>query len=470
MGVDSPHQVRLLEWISARRPSVEISCRQSQQAKLWPLIFPGRWLLALVFFLILPGTCRGQEAMAILAGPTEAVLAGSDVSVWVQFLNLSNGPVTRAFPAKIVCRITAGEQVFNTALEARDPSESGKVTIPAGGFVRKEYKLILPQDIEGQALLEVPQIGANRVVLDVRKQQEAVPDEAEEPPKSFFDRFFREGIVPKKDYDPAIFFKQHFFGYEPIYFIAGSGRPSTKFQFSLRYQILNREGFLAKKVPPLTGLNFAYTQTSLWDLGSESSPFLDTSYKPELFYLWERVDRKRWADWFRLDLQGGFQHESNGNPEITSDFLGEGERTSYYVEDGSGGERLKTSRSLNILYLRPTAVFGKEDRLQFTLSPRVWAYVGNLSDNPDLSDYRGYADLRAIVGWPRGLQLLATGRLGDEGNRGSLQLDLTYPMMRLLSGSFSLYLHVQYFTGYGESLLLYYRRSDAVRFGISIYR
>ena len=87
-----------------------------------------------------------------------------------------------------------------------------------------------------------------------------------------------------------------------------------------------------------------------------------------------------------------------------------------------------------------------------------------------LPNYRGYADLRVTVGWARGLQLSTTGRLGDDGNRGSVQVDLSYPMMRLFSGSLSVYLYAQYFTGYGESLLLYDRRSEALRFGFALYR
>jgi phospholipase A1/A2 len=241
------------------------------------------------------------------------------------------------------------------------------------------------------------------------------------------------------------FFKEHFFPYEPFYFIAGPDAPNAKFQISFKYRILNNRGALAQRVPWLTGLHAAYTQTSLWDLSQPSSPFLDTSYKPELLYLWERVDRGRWADWFQLDLQGGLQHESNGREGLES-------------------------RSLNIAYLRPTVRLGRADGFRFTLSPRVWAYVGGLEDNPDLADYRGYADLRATLGWAQGLQLASTFRLGDDANHGSVQLDLTYPMYRLLSGSFSLYLHVQYFNGYGESLLRYNRRSDTIRFGFSLYR
>jgi outer membrane phospholipase A len=43
-------------------------------------------------------------------------------------------------------------------------------------------------------------------------------------------------------------------------------------------------------------------------------------------------------------------------------------------------------------------------------------------------------------------------------------------MMKLLSGSFGVYLHAQYFIGYGESLLLYNERGTSFRLGFSFYR
>ncbi|MBM3836842.1 MAG: hypothetical protein FJ398_02565 [Verrucomicrobia bacterium] len=144
-------------------------------------------------------------------------------------------------------------------------------------------------------------------------------------------------------------------------------------------------------------------------------------------------------------MQGGLRHESNGKGGVDS-------------------------RALNIAYVRPKITFGKDEGLQLTLQPRAWIYAGDLDDNPDLADYRGYADLRAIVGWKRGLQLSALGRIGHDGDNESVQFDLTYPMMKLMSGSFSLYLHAQYFTGYGESLLRYNERESMFRIGFSLYR
>jgi outer membrane phospholipase A len=245
--------------------------------------------------------------------------------------------------------------------------------------------------------------------------------------------------------DPVDFFRQHFFPFEPFYFVAGTESPNAKFQISLRYQLFTGEGWLGKQWSGVTNFSVAYTQTSLWDWNSPSAPFFDSSYKPELDYTWLRVDRGGWADWFRLDLQGGFQHESNGKSE-------------------------PDSRSLNLVYLRPRVTFGKRGSFQCSVSPKAYFYIGDMSDNPDLEDYRGYVELRTVLGWSDNVQLAAIGRVGDGWNRGSLQLDLTYPMWKLPLLRSSVYLQAQYFTGYGESLLRYNERGDSIRFGFALFR
>jgi phospholipase A1 len=243
----------------------------------------------------------------------------------------------------------------------------------------------------------------------------------------------------------AEFFKEHFSGHEPFYFIAGPEFPTARFQLSFKYKLFSDAGYLAQTFPAVRGLHIAYTQTSLWDLESTSKPFVDTSYKPHLLYAINRVDGGRWADWLRLDLQAGLLHESNGK---------------------SGAD----SRSLNMAYLEPTLWVGNMDGFRVSLAPRAWTYLGSLDENPRLKDYRGYVGLRTTLGWDKYLLLSTTGRLGDDGNRGSVQVDLSYPLMQVLYGNLSLYLYGQYFTGYGESLLRYDERSWAVRFGFAIFR
>lgn len=400
-----------------------------------------------------------QGTLPTLIGPSTPIKSGGRVSVDLAQLNAGSTPLAVRFPQTLAGLLRQGTNEWPVTLKPETQAQTTSFEIAAGSFARRTYNFELPASAKPGSRLELRVVDspATPIVIEVEVGvgvSVSAVDPANTPeqpeirePQTGLGRFVREA-EPKSlrpDYQPSTFFKEHFFGYEPFYFIAGPEVPNARFQVSLRYQLANKEGWLAQKAPLVKGVNFAYTQTSLWDLTSPSAPFFDTSYKPELLYLVQKVDGGRWGDGFALDLQGGVQHESNGKGGLDS-------------------------RSLNIAYFRPTVTLGHEDGFQLSLSPRAWVYVGDLRDNPDLTDYRGYADLRATVGWKRGVQLATTGRIGDDGGRGSLQLDLTYPMMNILAGSLSLYLHAQYFTGYGESLLQYNQRSDSFRVGFGLYR
>jgi outer membrane phospholipase A len=369
------------------------------------------------------------------------VAAGGKINVWLNALNATTNEISWTFPPRIQSKIISSQGEFDGSLELR-LAETNAVVIAPGAFARCEYVSSVPDEIAGQVVMEFPALNVNRAVLDVQAPV-ATTAAPEKKADSLFTRYVKEA-EPGKGSEPGDFFKEHISGYEPMYLIIGTKTPDTKFQISFAYQLLNNDGPLAEAAPALKGFHIAYTQTSLWDRGGSSSPFYDTSYKPEFFYAWKNVTHAQPTNWIQLDLQGGLEHESNGK----------------------GGT---DSRSLAIAYFQPTLTIGRDEGLQLALQPRVWAYLGNLSDNPDIADYMGYASLRAIAGWKRGLQLSALGMMGRNVNRGSLQLDLTYPTMRFF-GSFSLYLDVQYFTGYGESLLGYNKKSDELRVGFSLFR
>ena len=232
--------------------------------------------------------------------------------------------------------------------------------------------------------------------------------------------------------------------YEPMYFLLGTHPEDSKFQISLKYRLLTEEGPLARRYPWAKGFHLGYTQTSFWDLRSDSKPFEDTSYKPELLFLSEDtplgIPRARGSF-----LQWGLQHESNGR-------------------DGDA------SRSTNLLYVRPLCVFYDErTKLEVLIAPRVWVYVMNDDEtNPDLKDYRGYFDLEFKLGKTDGPVLGAHLRWAKEG--ASTQWDLTYPLHRSLGGSLDLYLHVQVSDVLAESLLNYKERTQTLRIGVALMR
>lgn len=145
-----------------------------------------------------------------------------------------------------------------------------------------------------------------------------------------------------------------------------------------------------------------YTQTSFWDLKSDSAPFEDTSYKPELFWLSQNSLQYEHGLLKGVFLQSGIQHESNGR----------------------GGD---LSRSTNYLYIKPILIFYDDDsRLGLELSPKIWLYVNNEDEtNADLPDYRGYFDLVAKFGMAESFEVGSQFRWADEGV--SFQFDFSSP-------------------------------------------
>ena len=233
--------------------------------------------------------------------------------------------------------------------------------------------------------------------------------------------------------------------YEPMYFLLGvdPGLDQSKFQFSFKYRLFNPEGYLAEIAPWVTGFHLGYTQRSIWDLKGDSKPFDDTSYMPEAFYLLPKLDLNL-ARISAFGIQGGFQHESNGRAGTAS-------------------------RSTNYLYIKPIMGVHLAGPYHMKIAPKIFTYVENENENnADLADYRGYVDLEVGIMNPEGLAL--NSHLWWARKGASVQLDLTYPMARLLGKSLNFYLQAQYFSGYAETLIRYDERNDAFRLGFSIVR
>jgi outer membrane phospholipase A len=262
--------------------------------------------------------------------------------------------------------------------------------------------------------------------------------------------------------------RRHIAAYEPIYLVAGSrGRLNARFQFSFKYRFLEErpDEDLAKRHNPgpllrraARDLHFAYTQTSLWDLESSSKPFYDTSYKPALFL--EHRLRALPAGWDRSRLHYGVQHESNGK---------------------SGRTGPDASRSLNTLYLAPAIRWAAPDGRFVEVRPRAVAYF-HTEDNPAIARYRGHVELTLRGGLDRGWQVALHAR-GHPRGHGSVEFNFTLPVADLPWPAAQLrplpdpraalggYFQVQYFNGYGESLLDYnVRRRDQLRFGFTLVR
>lgn len=228
---------------------------------------------------------------------------------------------------------------------------------------------------------------------------------------------------------------------EPVYILTGLNHGlDARFQLSFKYRIFDPDATPVHLMPALGKLHFGYTQTSIWDLDSDSKPFHDTSYRPSLFWQ-SRLDEKSFSPSY---LRTGYEHESNGKD----------------VPD---------SRSIDLLYVQPVLRRDFADGRALFFAPRVYVYL-NRDENPDIAHYRGYVDWQGRYGQEHSWMLTGRVRTGTAGY-GSVQLDLTSPLRKPLFSRTGGFIHLQIFSGYGESLIDYNVRSPfQLRIGYSIVR
>ncbi|HEX7046808.1 MAG TPA: phospholipase A [Gammaproteobacteria bacterium] len=228
---------------------------------------------------------------------------------------------------------------------------------------------------------------------------------------------------------------------EPIYFVVGGNDDSTgKFQFSFQYRIFDGDSGFVDEWPWLDAMHFAYTQTSVWDLLGDSSPFKDTTYRPSLF--WQKIGR---SDTYAPDfLRLGYEHESNG-------------------------EDLEDSRSIDSLFFFPGWLFDVNER-QLLVGAKFRLPLTTSEYNEDITDYRGYVDLYARYGREDSWVSTAALRYG-EARQGSLELTFSYPLRTPIFARTGGYFYVEIFHGHGETLIDYNRHAGTqVRVGLAIVR
>jgi len=232
--------------------------------------------------------------------------------------------------------------------------------------------------------------------------------------------------------------------HQPSYFLFGTPLSDSKFQLSFKYRFFNSTAPLARKHPWVRGFYFGYTQTSFWDLKSDSKPFEDTSYKPEVLYLSRKIP---WRPGARdgLFIRGGVLHESNGK----------------------GGE---SSRSTNELYFAPVLVlFDPGSRIGLAVSPKIkYMFDNSKISNPNLEDYRGIFELSIMAGKADGLVLGTAIRTAERGT--SVEANLSYPLGESWFESTQICLLVQYENALAENLLHYQERIKAFRIGFAFVR
>jgi len=385
--------------------------------------------LAFAFALVF-GSARAEY---ILLSPSDAAVAGQPVSLVLMITNETEQPLEVSVPAQLDLRFSAAGEPVNATFNADPPPPATTVQLAPQTFRKIRYTGTLPATLEGPATVAIRNVASNNVMISVQAPAATPSTAAAQEPAS----------TSASARSPPFF--SALSAYDPMYFAVGIGTSSettSKFQVSLKVQFFTEESSLARSAPFLHDLYFGYTQTSIWDLGKTSTPFQDTSYQPRLLYyspqIWESSGHS-----VRLGLETGLGHESNGQGGIDS-------------------------RSLNTVYVKPIFTLGERAGWHWTIAPKLLAYL-NTSDNPDIADYRGYAELEVAYGKDDNLQFKIWGRKGSAGF--ATQVDVTYPLPRLTFGNLNGYLLLQYFDGYGESLLSYNQRlKSQFRLGLAVVR
>lgn len=382
--------------------------------------------------IILVSTIAGAVGVdMVLVSPKGTVQGGTAVVLDLYLHNNTAATVVRELPLSVPCRIHMDQKSVSVTAELVDGQSQSRVEINAHGFAKRQYTVSLPVYATGSVRLLLETLDTPLITVQV----DAAPPEA----------WVGQQIPLDQGFTMAQSYLDNLSIHEPIYFLLGvdPGLEKSKFQFSFRYRLFNPEGFMAEFAPWMSGFHLGYTQRSLWDLKDDSRPFEDTSYMPEIFYLFPHVDLNVTAI-TAFGIQTGCQHESNGK----------------------GGD---DSRSTNYLYIKPIMGMSLAGPFHLKIAPRLFTYVDNSEDtNDDLEAYRGYVDFEIGIVDPEGLGL--NSHLWWARKGATVQLDLTYPMTRLFGKNLNFYLLAQYFSGYAETLLNYNQRHDAFRLGVSIVR
>jgi phospholipase A1 len=357
-----------------------------------------RWLT--LTFALLATSAAAAEWVLSMAEPR--VKAGGRFEIEL------SGPAGEPLPEAIGLRIRGDRAGRVIAAQA---------SAPAAG-ARRAYSGRVPQTVTGTLVLELVDRESSAVVLLV-----------ESAPGTLRELVTRES---QQELEPPLSEN------DPMYFIVGTrGGTTARFQLSFKYRLFDRSLGWGRDQPWLASFYLGYTQNSIWNLSGESKPFRDTSYRPSLFWLWQRADDKTWID----ALRAGYEHESNGKDDASS-------------------------RSVDTLFLRPEWHWTLADGKRVEFTPKLYGYLDKEA-NPDIQRYRGYVDWRLRYG-DRERIWSAMARLGTAG-KGSLTLDYSQRTRVLGIGPLSGYFHAQLFSGYGEDILDYNRRRKSqLRVGFAI--
>ncbi|ODN43213.1 phospholipase A [Piscirickettsia litoralis] len=180
---------------------------------------------------------------------------------------------------------------------------------------------------------------------------------------------------------------------------------------------------------PNYNLNVGYTQLSYWQFYAKSQYFRETNYEPEIFF----------TDHFHHNWQAsyGIVHQSNGR----------------------GGSM---ERSWNRAYLNLET---SGEHWIASIKPWILIFKSESSDlhNPDIAHYLGHERIVFSYLFDNKMQVsMALTNIESAMKRGAVELDYSFPLTQHING------FIQYFNGYGQSLIEYDHRTQSVGIGIAL--
>jgi phospholipase A1 len=212
-----------------------------------------------------------------------------------------------------------------------------------------------------------------------------------------------------------------------------------KFQVSLKYL------FMQDLIFRDLDLQFAFTTTSWWQAYNSdiSAPFRETNYEPEVILNYHH-------SWSLL----GFPVE----------------QTTLSFNHQSNGQTGLLSRSWNRIILgfafAPTdnVLWGFRTWYRLPENEKKTALDPSGDDNPDIQKYMGYGELGGLwsISDKHSLEFMLRNNLRSSDNRGAIQLGWSFPINDRIQG------YVEYFNGYGESLIYYNHHAHRLGIGFKL--
>lgn len=196
------------------------------------------------------------------------------------------------------------------------------------------------------------------------------------------------------------------------------------------------KGQLSFKFPiwaEMFGSNFTiaayYTQLSYWQFYAKSQYFRETDYEPAVYINYDFLPH--WS------VSSGLDHQSNGR--------------------GGQLERSWNRVFFDLVYYT--------DHWYVSIKPWFLVFKSESTDlhNPNITDFLGYG--RIVIAYKfydQEISFMVRNAVESGFSRGAVELDYSFPIHGVLHG------YIQFFSGYGQSLIEYDHYTNSVGVGIAI--